>query len=155
MLSLHGLSDTKSFVWADAALIFADLFFTVPREMASWTSLVLINWSTGTTYLLQQMFLLWRPLLPFLSLLTPNIPLPASSLLKTEITVLCFWLEAVCFPCSGEKSCYTSVRQWMHFSCLLGRMRARNWGNHLQMRQLCESQEERNVQHFSGGFSQL
>lgn len=181
--------------------------------MLRWTSSVLTNWSTGTRYLLYQVFLL-RGLLPlsgvstlhsslrqacgfakvqfhwgffawfdyvkarkkntvmacfpkslqklwrawaFLFLLAPNILLTASSLQQELQRSLCFAHkpETVCLPCSGEESCYKSVRKWTHFSCLLGRMGARNWGNHLQMRQLCESWEERNVQHFSGGFSQL
>jgi len=43
MLSLYSLSDTQSLVWAYEALIFADLFTTIPWKMLSWTSLVLIN----------------------------------------------------------------------------------------------------------------
>lgn len=65
MLSLCALSETQSLVWACTALIFDDSFFiTILWKMLSWTTLLLIYRSTGTRYWLQQVFLLWGPLLP-------------------------------------------------------------------------------------------
>lgn len=155
---ISALGACPSFLRSQSSPFLTETSFVALQESSSTEGSFVVVWlfQSKEKKKYSDGFFFWKPprkfgeLWAFLFLLTPSILLPASSLQKELRDHRALLVASL--PCSGGKSCYKSDRQWMHFSCLLGWMGARNWGNHLQMRQLCESWEERSVQHFSGGF---